>query len=241
MAFMPSLELPSSGTYLRLVCTELLVFKQLPTSRGTPVTNCLFVYSYVFFGEARLYNADRGILKPVGFPNRVSDTVQLVLVTHALYYYMVSNYDNPIILLYPNWSILSQVFATATSGIIVRGVFAWRVWLSELWSYVPKASSLLCPTVTRHNKILIIIIALATVSTFVCGVAFAASGFFIGTFVNLMHISHFLYTALASSVAADTLIAASLCVSLSKSRTGFKTTDSLVNVLMLYAINSGRY
>lgn len=47
-----------------------------------------------------------------------------------------------------------------------------------------------------------------------------------------------MYTALATGVVADVLIAGALCYSLSSSRTGFKKTDTLVNTLMAYAINS---
>jgi hypothetical protein len=36
---------------------------------------------------------------------RLADTTQLIFVTHALYYYMVINYDNPLALLYPNWYV----------------------------------------------------------------------------------------------------------------------------------------
>ncbi|KAF8193390.1 hypothetical protein BJ912DRAFT_960967, partial [Pholiota molesta] len=48
-------------------------------------------------------------------------------------------------------------------------------------------------------------------------------------------LAHF---SLGSALAADIIIATSLCVSLSRSRTGFKKTDSIVTILMLYAINS---
>jgi len=133
---------------------------------------------------------------------------------------MVTNYDNPIALLYPDWSILSQVFATCISGAIVRGVFTRRVWL-----------------LTGRNNLLAGVIALASISTLIFGSAFAISGFSL-IFANLRNASYFLYTGLASGVAADVLIATSLCVSLSRRRTGFKRTNSLINVLMLYAINS---
>lgn len=66
-----------------------------------------------------------------------------------------------------------------------------------------------------------------------------------------------MYTALSSGVAADVVIAVSLVTVLLRSRTGFKRcappqhalrvelnhgtrTDSLVNTLMLYTINTGR-
>ncbi|PFH46015.1 hypothetical protein AMATHDRAFT_51331 [Amanita thiersii Skay4041] len=62
---------------------------------------------------------------------------------------------------------------------------------------------------------------------------FAARGFYEKTYAKLESVS-----VGSSAVAADILIASSLSVSLSKSRTGFKSTDSLVNILILYAINS---
>ncbi len=39
---------------------------------------------------------------------RLADTTQLIFVTHALYHYMVTNYDNPLALLYPNWYALDS-------------------------------------------------------------------------------------------------------------------------------------
>ncbi|KAJ8581867.1 hypothetical protein M405DRAFT_938065 [Rhizopogon salebrosus TDB-379] len=48
-----------------------------------------------------------------------------------------------------------------------------------------------------------------------------------------------LYMALASSTAIDILIASSLCYLLATSRTGFSSTDSFINKLMGYVINTG--
>ncbi|PFH46014.1 hypothetical protein AMATHDRAFT_156928 [Amanita thiersii Skay4041] len=33
----------------------------------------------------------------------LSDTVQLIFVTHTLYHYMITNYANPLSLFSPNW------------------------------------------------------------------------------------------------------------------------------------------
>ncbi|KNZ72059.1 hypothetical protein J132_04340 [Termitomyces sp. J132] len=57
-------------------------------------------------------------------------------------------------------------------------------------------------------------------------------------FKHFSKISYFLYTSLGSGVAADLLIAGSLCFSLSQRKTGFKKTDSLVTVLIMYTINT---
>ncbi|KAK2462952.1 hypothetical protein APHAL10511_005004 [Amanita phalloides] len=79
----------------------------------------------------------------------LSDTVQIAFSTHALYYYMVINYDNTLALLYPTWSLLSQIFATSISGLIVRGIFTKRVFM-----------------VTNRNYGVLGIIGLASLSAF---------------------------------------------------------------------------
>jgi len=73
----------------------------------------------------------------------------------------------------------------------------------------------------------------------VTGIGFVLSGFAIGSFQKLIRYSWLLYCALSASVLADALIAGSLCISLQQSRSGFKATDSLVNILVLYSINTG--
>jgi len=153
------------------------------------------------------------------FP-RILATAHLALVTHALYFYLISNYSNPLVLLFPTWSIISQVFVTCVSDLVVRIIYSRRVW---------KIS---------HNPYIIGLIAITSASAFGGGFAFAIEAFIHKTFANFSHISYLLYIALGSAVAADILIASSLCLSLSRSRTGFKRTDSIVTILILYAVNS---
>ncbi|KAF8336155.1 hypothetical protein F5887DRAFT_575531 [Amanita rubescens] len=190
---------------------------------GNVIAGCLYgiasIQAYTYF---RGKPTDSIMFRSLLFLVWLADTAQLIFVTHALYYYMVTNYDNPLALLYPNWSILLQVLATCISGFIVRGVFTRRIWLF-----------------TRRNYLLAGVIALASLSAFIFGFVFTISGFSVDSFAKLPKISYLLYAAFASAVASDVLIATSLCVSLSKRRTGFKRMDSLLNVLMLYAINSG--
>ncbi|PPR02686.1 hypothetical protein CVT24_002108 [Panaeolus cyanescens] len=116
----------------------------------------------------------------------ILDTVHLALVTEGLYYYLITNYANPIVLADPHWTFL-------------------------------------------------VVVAVATISA---GTAFAIMAFHGKTFAFFSQISYLMYMALGSAVAADILIATSLCYSLSKTRTGYKQTDSVVNVLMMYVINS---
>ena len=49
---------------------------------------------------------------------------------------------------------------------------------------------------------------------------------------------YLLYTSLGSGVVADAFIAVSMCVLLSQSRTGVRNTDSVIDTLMMYTINT---
>jgi len=72
----------------------------------------------------------------------------------------------------------------------------------------------------------------------VTGFIFASKAFILGTFKNFAQISYLLYVALGGGVTADILIAVSLCIALSRSRTGLKKTESVINVMMMYTINT---
>ncbi|PPQ63244.1 hypothetical protein CVT24_005704 [Panaeolus cyanescens] len=73
------------------------------------------------------------------------------------------------------------------------------------------------------------------------GLAFAGRGFINQSYAKLVvNESWLLYSALGGSVVADGIITASLCTLLYRNRTGVKSSDSLVNILMFYTINTGR-
>ncbi|GLB40667.1 hypothetical protein LshimejAT787_0805380 [Lyophyllum shimeji] len=194
------------------------------------------VQSYIYYkGSAK----DREWFRMLIFSLWFLDTLHLAFVTHGLYFYLVSNFGNLTALVYPTWSILvrhavsdwridhidtwrrAEIYLTCVSDFIIRCIFGRRVWM-----------------MTGRSKVLAACVAATSLSTFVTGFAFATRAFSVKTFENFAKISYFLYTALGSGVAADLLIAGSLCISLSRSRIGFKKTDSLVNLLMMYAINT---
>ncbi|KAF5370471.1 hypothetical protein D9615_009756 [Tricholomella constricta] len=152
---------------------------------------------------------------------RFLDTLHLAFVTHGLYFYLVSNFGNLVALVSPTWSFLVEIYLTCVSDFIVRCIYGRRVWI-----------------VTGQNKLLAACIAITSTLTCVTGFAFASRAFSVKTFENFSKISYFLYIALGSGVVADLLIASSLCLYLSKSRTGFRKTDSIVNALIMYAINT---
>jgi len=108
------------------------------------------------------------------------------------------------------------------SDMIVRCIFARRIWL-----------------LSGHNRILAFTIILFTLVVFVSGVALAIRGIVDVTFLKFILDSWLIYLALGSLVVVDILIATSICVLLYHSRSGFKSSDSLVTTLMMYSINTG--
>lgn len=111
--------------------------------------------------------------------------------------------------------------AQAIIDAVVRAVFGRRVWI-----------------LTKGNRILVGAIALTSTFAFVTAFVYASLAFSEKSFSNMFKTSFLLYASLADTVAADILIAGSLCITLAKSRTGFQTTDTLLNVLIVYIINT---
>jgi hypothetical protein len=121
------------------------------------------------------------------------------------------------------WTILSQVIITCLTDSIVRCIFARRIWF-----------------LSGRKKVLLFAILSTTFLVFASGMAFAIRGFLEVSYTNLVvESSWLLYTSLGGAVFADLFVALSLCVLLDHSRSGFKSTDSLVNTLMMYSINTG--
>ncbi|KAF8896690.1 hypothetical protein BD779DRAFT_603028 [Infundibulicybe gibba] len=149
------------------------------------------------------------------------DTIHLAFVSHALYYYMISKYGILAALASPTWSILAQVYTTCISDLIARWIFGRRAWL-----------------MTGRSPLLAFCIAIPSLLTCATGIAFTSKAFIAQTFASFSSISYLLYISLGSGVVADAIIAATLCYTLKKNRTGFQKTDTIVNTLMIYTINT---
>jgi hypothetical protein len=148
--------------------------------------------------------------------------VHLIFMTHGVYSYLITHFADFDALSTPTWSLLAQVIITVLSDLIVRCVFARRIWL-----------------LSGLNTWLLLFIVSVSIFVGGMGFAFATRGFIDGSYAKIVQESWILYTALGGSVVADVMITVSLCILLGSIRTGFKPTDSLVNTLMLYTINTG--
>ncbi|KAF4592722.1 hypothetical protein EYR38_008422 [Pleurotus pulmonarius] len=202
------------------------------------------------------------------------DTIHQILISHTVYTYLVTNYNNPDQLQLLVWSVLVEVLFNvrifSLAGFqktdFVAGIY--RILSSKFPSteglaaersehLVDGASGKWAPlySVSAAN----VIQAFLVLSEFGCVLAFAALScvLLISNFIHyssLQSISHSLrfttYMELATlkelsitvnalGAAGDVVIAFSLCVLLHRSRTGFQRSDSMINKLIIFAVNTG--
>ncbi|KAI0325088.1 hypothetical protein GY45DRAFT_1375019 [Cubamyces sp. BRFM 1775] len=177
-----------------------------------------------FFGLIyfRLFIQDIKLIKSIVLSTVVLETVHIVLCMHICYYYLVTNYFNPLALLDGVWSIRILPISTALVILLSEGFFVRRVYLIG----------------ARYRPVVLVVPILMLV---VLGFAIAASAeaFIRPTFSDFDKVAWMTSAAFGAAVVIDLLLTGTLIITLQKSRTGFKRTDSLIDVLIIYTINTG--
>ncbi|KAI0759700.1 hypothetical protein BD413DRAFT_617642 [Trametes elegans] len=170
----------------------------------------------------RLYPTDGWRLKTFVFVLLILDIFHTALTMHVCYFYLIVNYFEPFRLLGGVWSIRLVIIETGCVIILAHCFYARRMFLlggGRLW-----------PT-------MVIGFLLVTELGFCIGATVEA--FIQPLFHDYQRFAWLICSALGTAVILDVFITGFLTFYLRRSRTGFKRTDSLVDVLMVYAINTG--
>jgi len=149
------------------------------------------------------------------------DAMHVVLCTHTIYHYLVSNFNNPPALSTTIWSLALQTDCNGLVGMLVELFFARRVY---------KLSG---------NVILTMIICILSLIHFSLGVYFTAMSMILQDFSSFPSLTWVTCFGLGSAAVADLLIAGSMVFFLKRARTGIPRTDSIITTLIVYAINTG--
>ncbi|KDQ53929.1 hypothetical protein JAAARDRAFT_38900 [Jaapia argillacea MUCL 33604] len=176
--------------------------------------------TYVYYQRQRSQH-DRISLRLLVLALWFLDTFDTIINGHLLYHYLVTNYLNPIALAFPVWSIILHVAVTSITDFVVRLMYARRI-LKLSKSYALSG-----------------VVVAVTLLDLVCGLIITVKAFRVGTWSQLHSISSLFYINFAAGTAGDAYVAAVLSYFLHQSRTGFQRTDSLINVLTMYTINTG--
>lgn len=176
---------------------------------------------YTYF---RRYPSDRVAYKLLVVVLWFFELVDQVFIGHFVYYYTITNFANPLVIITGNvvWSLIAQVMVGDIVGTIVKLCFALRVW-----------------RFSNRNHFVTGIILILVFGQFACAILYTVRSFQLGKFIYASRLQTVATVALGAGVLTDIIIALALCFFLRKLRTGYDNSDSLVNTLTIYAINTG--
>lgn len=191
---------------------------------GMAVSSTLFgIVCSQTFTYFRRYPLDRPFYKILVALLWLVEGVDQAFIAHAAYYYTVSNWGNPVVLIAPPvWTLVVQVLLGAAAGAVVKTCFAMRVWRFS----------------GGNRPVTGIILALA-IAQLAAACVYTAKGLNLSSLLQIDSLKIIGSLSLALGVATDVITAASLCWFLQGLRTGYSKDDSLVNTLSLYAVNTG--
>ncbi|KAG1840177.1 hypothetical protein DFJ58DRAFT_94450, partial [Suillus subalutaceus] len=154
----------------------------------------------------------------------ITDALHLALITHCVYYYLVTNYANFSALTEIVWSFKLQVIFDVLIVDTVQFSYVYRIWI------VSKG---------RSRVLWAVIMCIVVVLSAGVSIPLILAQYRSHVFQDIVATEWASYLTLGSATFNDILIASSLCYLLATSRTGFSSTDSLVTKLVSYTISTG--
>ncbi|KAI1783610.1 hypothetical protein LXA43DRAFT_1102370 [Ganoderma leucocontextum] len=153
----------------------------------------------------------------------VLETITSAMSMHICYNYLVSNYFNPPALLHGIWSI--NLFPVV-SGIVMVS--------TQTFFFVRRVYVL-----GRGYRIFVAFAVFLCFIEMGFFIAATTEAFIIPTFGGFKHVTWLVSTGSTMAVTSDVIITAMLIFALRRSRTGVKRTDSMLDVMIMYSINTG--
>ncbi|KAJ7719929.1 hypothetical protein B0H16DRAFT_393472 [Mycena metata] len=153
----------------------------------------------------------------------VSDTIHSAVAIYAGWDTCVTNYANPASLGYVGWVIPFTAVATSFTAIITQIFLGHRVFL------------------LTNKKSLFALISVLSVLGFVFGCIAGIKSGLINEVAKFGPLAPYVTAWLALQTSADLLITLCLTIALSRSKTGFRNTDTIINRLIGGAIRTGLF
>ncbi|KAI0363648.1 hypothetical protein BV20DRAFT_975436 [Pilatotrama ljubarskyi] len=170
----------------------------------------------------RLYPTDTKGLKLLVMVILLLDITHTVTSIHVCHFYLVNNYFHPERLLNGVWSIRLIILEMGLLILVCHSFFARRLYL-----------------LGNRNLLPAVVIGILLMAEMGWCIAAVLQSFIQVSFTNFQRFSWMVWTILGIAVTVDLIATGTLTYYLRRSRTGFKRTDSMVDVLMVYGINTG--
>ncbi|KAJ7747826.1 hypothetical protein B0H16DRAFT_917876 [Mycena metata] len=181
---------------------------------GISLLQCLFYFTR--------YDRDPFYLKALVACTVFLDTMHLTFVVHTVYHYLITNYYKTDALQVMVWSVSLEALPTGLTAGLVQSFYAHRVW-----------------RMSHHNVVLTGLILVLVLATSACGTAWVVLALRAGTYEKLLAISPLTISINALSSGADVLITVTLCFMLYNTQPASLETETMVNRLILFTINTG--
>ncbi|KAI0644919.1 hypothetical protein C8Q79DRAFT_1119719 [Trametes meyenii] len=211
-----------------LLTSSLFTLPKLGNTLGAVLLGSIF--GFMLYGLMlhqtyryyRMYPADGLVLKGLVFVIVVAETLHTALWITVCYEYLINNYFNPLNLIETHWYIQLTIPMTAITGLFSQTFYAGRVYF-------------IGPQYRPLVAIAVIVMLLSLAWDFVATVKV----FHAPTLQAFSHYSWIVSVAYGLAVLCDLITASALILALLRSRTGVRRTDSVVEVLVLYTVNTG--
>ncbi|KZT10395.1 uncharacterized protein LAESUDRAFT_423687 [Laetiporus sulphureus 93-53] len=161
----------------------------------------------------------------------VLDALQLAFSFHVAYFNLIVNYFNPPGLLRLAWSFKAQDIVGSVAISSVQTLYAIRVWSLDKALNRGK----------RIRGVMPITVAILTCAGYAATIVLCYTLVSVksDSTLRLLGEKWIMYYTLSIWVGVDVAIAGCMSFLLFRSRTGFRRTDSMITVLMLYTLSTG--
>ncbi|KAG0699869.1 hypothetical protein DFH29DRAFT_990646, partial [Suillus ampliporus] len=170
----------------------------------------------------------------------LSDTIHQALITHTVYTYLVTDFDIESDLGKLVWSLSVEVLFNGFTGLMVQSFLTSRIYRLSNKSII--ATALVLSLVIAEFVIVVgehVFSLLKYLSTNVTIKVYVAKAVKLTTFTEVPELKPLSMCVNAVAAAGDVLIAGFLTMLLQRSRTGFRRSDTIINKLIMYTINTG--
>ncbi|KAI0654623.1 hypothetical protein C8Q70DRAFT_508745 [Cubamyces menziesii] len=190
---------------------------------GTYITLVLYGLTvHQAFRYYRIYRQDVPRLRGLVSGLLLADTVYVVLCTYSCYHYLVTSYFKAEALVSGTWSLRLMAPTTGVIIVLSQSFYFRRAVLIGSW-----------------YKTYIAIVLILMLGEIGFTIAVTVDSFLRETFERFSGATWMVSAAFALAVVIDVIISTTLIMTLRKSRTGFKRTDTVLHILVVYTINTG--
>jgi hypothetical protein len=154
----------------------------------------------------------------------ILDTFHSASVIYMAWYYTVTNYDNPAALAVAEWPYTLTPIGTVLTALVTQLLLGFRIWR------------------LTSSKFLYSMVILLAIPSFILGMACSIEAWTVKFLSEIpLRIIPVVIGWLTMQVVVDAFITITLVIVFSRSRTGFRKTDSVLKRLIRGAIQTGLF